>query len=418
MATRKLLVVQVAAWSRGIELPALAVRAASTVFPALTCTVQASFRTASLPAKHGMVANGVYERALRRVMFWEQSSGLVTGERIWRRFRQRGGKVAMLFWQQSMGEEADLVVSPAPLHKHHGGMIQDLYVHPQASHDAICSGAGRSFKLRRYWGPMASAAVGDSIVDVTLQVLRGGEYGLCLTYLPSMDYDLQRHDPAAPAASRAIAAAQGQLSRLVTAAREAGYDVLAYGDYEITPVRRVVLPNAALAKAGLLKLRDVRGMLYPDFNTSAAFAMVDHQAAHVYVRDAAALADVRAALQLPGVAQVMGRDEAPYGIGHANGGELVLVAQEGAWLAYPWWSRASEAPEYAGHVDIHNKPGYDPCELFWGWPPGTVGRDTRRIGGSHGLAGPEHRVAWASSLPLAGESIVDLAAGVREWLDS
>lgn len=417
---KKLLVVQVAAWSRGIEVPGLVVRSAQTVFPAVTCAVQASFRTASLPAEHGMVANGVYCRRLRRVMFWEQSSALVAGERIWHGFRARGGKVAMLFWQQSMGEEADLVVSPAPLHKHHGGMIQDLYVWPPRSHDSICGSAGgKAFKLRQYWGPTASAAVGESIVDITSHVLRNGGIDLCLTYLPSMDYDLQRYDPAGPKAAAARAAAQGQLSRLLAAARAEGYDVLAYGDYDISPAGAVALPNVALAAAGLLKLREVRGMLYPDFNASDAFAMVDHQAAHVYVRDASRLEQARAALApLSGVAEVL--DAAAIrqaGLAHANSGELVLVAAEGAWLAYPWWTQPGQQPEYAGHVDIHNKPGYDPCELFFGWPPGTVSRDVRRIHGSHGLAGAAHPVAWTSSLPL-GEpaSIADLAAAVRQWL--
>ena len=421
-ANKKLLVVQVAAWSRGLALPGLEVRSTQTVLPAVTCTVQATFRTASLPAEHGMVANGVYCRRLRRVMFWEQSSALVAGERIWHGFRARGGKVAMLFWQQSMGEDADLIVSPSPLHRHHGGMIQDLYVWPPASHDAICdSPGGKAFKLRRYWGPMASAAVGDSIVDMTADVLRRGEMNLCLTYLPSMDYDLQRHDPAGPKADAARAVAQGQLSRLLTCAREEGYDVLAYGDYDISPVRQAVLPNVALAAAGLLKLREVSGMLYPDFNASDAFAMVDHQVAHVHIRDASRLDSVRAVLApLSGVHEVL--DAAALrqrGLAHANSGELVLMAAQGAWLAYPWWTDKRQQPEYAGHVDIHNKPGYDPCELFWGWPPGTAGRDVRRIRGSHGLAGEHHPVAWASSL-LLGEpvSIVDLAAAVRQWLSS
>jgi hypothetical protein len=51
-------------------------------------------------------------------------------------------------------------------------------------------------------------------------------------------------------------------------------------------------------------------------------------------------------------------------LGHARAGDLVLVPEPGAWFAYPWWTDPSEAPDYARTVDIHRKPGYDPCELL------------------------------------------------------
>jgi len=76
-------------------------------------------------------------------------------------------------------------------------------------------------------------------------------------------------------------------------------------------------------------------------------------------------------------------------------------------------------PDYAGHVDIHNKPGYDPCELFWGWPPGSVGRDPAKVRGSHGLAGADASIVWGATMDLPGpiNDLVDLAAAVRKWLD-
>ena len=67
------------------------------VFPAVTCTAQASFRTAAPAATHGMVANGLFHRNLRKPLLWEQSSALVSGPRIWESFRARGKKVALLF---------------------------------------------------------------------------------------------------------------------------------------------------------------------------------------------------------------------------------------------------------------------------------------------------------------------------------
>ena len=129
--SKKLLVIQVAAL--GYEflraqnvtgMNGLMFKPMETVFPAVTCPVQASFRTATLPGSHGMVANGIFSRDLMKPLFWEQSSALIKGSRIWELFRKKGGKVALLFWQQSLGEDVDFLISPAPVHKHHGGMIQ------------------------------------------------------------------------------------------------------------------------------------------------------------------------------------------------------------------------------------------------------------------------------------------------------
>jgi hypothetical protein len=89
------------------------------------------------------------------------------------------------------------------------------------------------------------------------------------------------------------------------------------------------------------------------------------------------------------------------------------------WFAYPWFDGPDEAPDYASHVDIHNKPGYDPCELYFGWPPGTVSFDTRKIHGTHGSNRPGQEVAWASSLkiPRLPVTQIDLARAVQAWME-
>ena len=44
--------------------------------------------------------------------------------------------------------------------------------------------------------------------------------------------------------------------------------------------------------------------------------------------------------------------------------DLVVLAKPQSWFAYPFWLDDAKAPDYARTVDIHRKPGYDPCELF------------------------------------------------------
>jgi predicted AlkP superfamily pyrophosphatase or phosphodiesterase len=401
---------------------ALGFHAAESIFPAVTCTAQASFRTASPPARHGMTANGLYFRNLRKPMFWEQAASLVDGPRIWEHARAAGRTVGMMFWQQSLGEQVDLVLSPRPIHKHSGGMIQDCYTRPPELYAELTRHLGRAFNLMHYWGPLAGTKSSAWIVDATRAVMqRKDGPDILFTYLPHLDYDLQRHGPGSPQATTAVGALVAYLAELTAAAAEAGYGWLVTGDYAMGAVKGgAVFPNRALRQAGLFRLRHVRGMAYPDFFSTPAVAVADHEVAQVYVQDPARRDDVRGCLEsLPGVEQVLDRQgQADLGCDHPNGGELLAVAEEGYWFAYPWWTDAAEAPDYARHIDIHNKPGFDPCELFFGWPPLSVSMNTAKVKGTHGRAGPGRRVAWAASVEPAStpETFLDLAAVVKQHL--
>ncbi|MFZ9011528.1 MAG: alkaline phosphatase family protein, partial [Anaerohalosphaeraceae bacterium] len=223
---KKLVVIQAAGLGydflshfRKIESAGLQFKAIESVFPAVTCSVQASFRTASQPGEHGMVANGYWSRRLCRPLFWEQSSKLVDGRRIWEGFREKKGRVGMMFWQQSLGENIDLVLSPAPIHKHHGGMIQDCYCQPPDLYKNLCDEIGEGFKLRKYWGPLANATVGDWIASATEHVINSDEIApeLLFVYLPSLDYDLQRFGPKHPKSRKALEATLKQIEKIVAA---------------------------------------------------------------------------------------------------------------------------------------------------------------------------------------------------------
>ena len=425
---KRLLVIQVAGLghdflvaSHGSDAWAgLKFRPTQSVFPALTCPVQASFRTAAPPSAHGMVFNGFYSRQLRRPMFWEQSSALVEGPRLWDGLRAAGKTVGMLFWQQSLGEQADVLLSPAPIHKHHGGMIDDVYSRPRGLYQELVRRVGRRFKLRSYWGPLASSASSRWIADATAQLLAMPDVApdLLLTYLPHLDYALLRHGPSSPKAARALAELEAMLRPLAEKAVAVGRHVVVFGDYAFADATRPLFPNRLLREHSLFAVRDVRGRLYPDLHASAAFAVADHEVAHVYVHDPKAVAPASEAFRLTeGVADVLqGDDLEARGIAHPNAAEIVLVADKGVWFAYPWWERKGEQPDYATHVDIHNKPGFDPCELFFGWPPPfAVSTDATRIKGSHGRVGDGRAVAYAATcdLPAQPASLIDLAAMVK-----
>ncbi|MFC5722234.1 alkaline phosphatase family protein [Streptomyces gamaensis] len=337
------------------------------VFPAVTCPAQSSMLTGLSPARHGVVANGWYFRELGEVLLWRQHNGLVSGEKVWERARRRfpGYRVANVCWWYAMGASTDITVTPRPVYHADGRKSPDCYTVPPGLRDELTARFG-PFPLFDYWGPRASLASTEWIVRTARHLLLSRELDLTLVYVPHLDYDLQRHGPYSPQAVAAAKALDRALAPLLDLARERGTTVVALSEYGITPVSRPVHINRALREAGLLAVHTQAGMEYLDPWTSRAFAVADHQVAHVYVADPADLPRVRATLgALPGVGHVWGGpDKAAHGIDHPRSGELIAVAERDAWFTYYYWLDDARAPDFARCVDIHRKPGYDPAELF------------------------------------------------------
>jgi predicted AlkP superfamily pyrophosphatase or phosphodiesterase len=396
------------------EVGGLVAKPLGGLFPALTCPVQATMRTAAPASDHGIVGNGFFSAELWKPLFWEQSSRLVQGPRIWDDLRRRGGTVGQLFIQQSLGSDADIVYSPAPIHKHHGGMILDSIALPEELHTRLHKELG-VFPLRSYWGPLASVRSSRWIAAATESVMAHEKPEFLYTYIPHLDYALQRYGPDSPAGRKACREVDAVIARL--AAQSHGYDVIVFGDYPITPATGVVFPNKVLRRHGWLRTRQVRQMLYPYLPGSQAFCVVDHQIAHVHVWDKSVMQTVRESLQaLEGVDRVLDEPaKTEAGIDHPRSGDFVLVAKRGYWFDYRWWNSPTEAPDYATHVDIHNKPGYDPCELFFGWPPMRVSQNPSRVHGTHGRLDADEPVVCASNveLPDNPRTLLELARSIK-----
>lgn len=419
---QKLLVLQVAAlgWNLLETSPrqaGLIFRPARGVFPAVTCPVQATLRTGKPPEEHGMLMNGAWLSHAFKPSFWEQPARLVRGERIWKTFRENNRRVGMMFWQQSLGESVDLLLSPAPIHTHGGGMIDALYSKPGGLEAELVRGIGGKFQLKNYWGPLAGLASSRWIADATVKVMsRNDSPDLLFSYLPHLDYDLQRRGPRHPKAGKALAETLQLIEKIVTMAHRQGRKVLVYGDYAIGESRRVLYPNRWLREAGLFKVREVGKRLYPDFPDSNAFACADHEVALVVCRKGYEDATARA-LNRDGCS--LKKIRAPEGIFHPDETAYHLTAEPGEWFTWQWYDHAGQAPDYAGHIDIHNKPGYDPCELFFGFPPPfRICSDPSRIRGTHGHVGMGREVAWASSSDFfdSPQSLLDLSLLLAKYL--
>lgn len=340
----------------------------ATVLPAVTCSVQATMMTGLAPAQHGAVGNGWYFRELGEVFLWRQHNKLVEGEKIWEAARRSNPdhRTANVCWWYAMGATTDVTVTPRPIYHADGRKSPDAYIRPPALHDELTGRFGE-FPLFTYWGPTAAIASSAWIVDATRHVLRTHSPELTMAYVPHLDYDLQRFGPDSPEADAAAAELDTVLAPLLDDAANNGIAVVVVSEYGIAEANRPVHLNRILRREGLLEVYVQDGKEQLDPWTSKAFAVADHQVAHVYVDDPSRLARVADLLRaVPGVDEVLDREaQARYGLDHARSGDLVVVAEPGAWFTYYFWLDDARAPEYARGVDIHRKPGYDPAELLF-----------------------------------------------------
>ncbi|MCA0851132.1 alkaline phosphatase family protein [Salipiger thiooxidans] len=345
-------------------------RPLTTVTPAVTCTVQSTLLTGLPPSGHGAVANGWYFRDLAEVMLWKQPNQLVAGEKVWEagKARDPGFTCAKMFWWYNMYAGADWSATPRPMYPADGRKIPDHYTFPPELHDELDAKLG-PFPLFRFWGPVADIASSDWIARATLHVMETRDPTLTLTYLPHLDYNLQRLGPdlGHPRLRQDLREIDALCGQLIDAAEASGRRVVVVSEYGITPVRDAIHINRALRAAGLLSVRaEEHGRETLDAGASQAFAVADHQIAHVYVKDPARIADVAALVAgLDGVDAVWDAEaKRAHGLDHPRSGELVAISRADRWFSYYYWLDEAKAPDFARTVDIHRKPGYDPVELF------------------------------------------------------
>jgi predicted AlkP superfamily pyrophosphatase or phosphodiesterase len=342
-------------------------RSLRTIEPAVAGSVQSTFTTGLLPRDHGCVANGWYYRDTAEVALWRQANALVTGEKIWDAAKKRDASFtcATLFWSFNMYATADFAVTPQPQYPADGRRIPDIHTYPGELRDELQSAQG-AFPLFKFWGPAADISCSAWIGNCAMRVWERQKPTLSLVYLPHLDYNLQRRGPNHPAIANDLRAIDAVCGELIHQAQRDDAAVIAMSEYGVTEVSGAVPLNQVLRRAGLVTVRREEAGEILDAGASEAFAVVDHQLAHVYVRRRERVAEVAQLLRAQaGVEAVWGEDEKrAHGLDHPRSGELVAVSTRDRWFSYPYWLDDDVAPDFARTVDNHRKPGSDPVELF------------------------------------------------------
>ena len=341
--------------------------AVEPLLPAVTCTMQATYLTGMLPSDHGIVANGWYDRTAAEHQFWKQANHFVSGEKIWETLRRRHANFtcAKLFWWFNMYSTAEYSITPRPIYCANGNKVFDIYTHPMGMRDDIKHDLGE-FPFPSFWGPGSGIASSEWIADSAQWVEDKHFPNLSLIYLPHLDYNMQKIGPRAPQIAEDLLKIDEVVGNLIEFYRQRAVRVVLLSEYGITPVSRPVHLNRIFRERGWIAIKDELGSDTLDLGASRAFAIADHQLAHIYVNDPSIHHKVRSVLEeTEGVEYVFNekwKDGA--GINHLRSGDYVAVADRDSWFTYYFWLDNAKAPDYARCVDIHRKPGYDPVELF------------------------------------------------------
>lgn len=362
-------------------------------FPCVTWPVQSNMLTGKLPSEHGVIGNGFYWRDEQKVEMWTAWNDKILAPQIWDILHQHDSGLTSAAWfpMLSKGCGADYVCMPAPIHNPDGSESLWCYSKPTELYGVLRDALGH-FPLQHFWGPLANIKSTAWIADSAIHAARQYRPHFFYLYLPHLDYAAQKTGPDSPAARQALVELDAVIGRLADGFGEAyGNEKLLWlvaSEYVITPVDHVSYPNRVLRDAGLLQIRGQQDGEYLDLLNSDAWALVDHQFSHVFVKDRSpqGIAQVQKIFRgAHGIAEVLaGEDRGKYQVQHARCGDVILISAANSWQAYYWWQDDSRAPAFARTVDIHRKPGYDPVELHFDPTTKSIPLDATLIKGSHG----------------------------------
>lgn len=362
-------------------------------FPAVTWSVETNMLTGRLADEHGVIGNGFYWRDTHEVEMWTAWNDKILRPQIWDTLHQHNPKLTSAVWfpMLSKGSGADYICMPKPVHNPDGSESLWCYTRPVELYGTLRDTFGH-FPLKHFWGPLANILSTKWIAETAALAMRDFQPNFFFIYLPHLDYAAQKTGPDSPQALAAVKELDEVLGKLFEEGNAAfgGKQPLwlIASEYVITAVDHVTYPNRTLREAGLLTVKDDGEGELIDFASTPAWALVDHQFSHVFVKDAdPATIDKVAKLfrSQPGIAEVLVGDErAKYGINHERSGEIILVSTPNSWQAYYYWLDDAKAPKFARTVDIHRKPGYDPVELHFDFATKSIPLDATLVKGSHG----------------------------------
>lgn len=328
------------------------------VNPSVTWPNHTTLVTGVRPAAHRVLYNGLLRRepgVPPRIDPWVPSGELVHAPTLYDAAHARGMTTAQVDWvaiQAAPTITWEFAERPAP----DGPIAQELVKAGVLSQAELEAFATRNIVWRdRIW------------TDAAAHILESRRPNLMLFHLLSLDSIQHRYGPRTLAATATMALLDTQVARLVAAVERAGLmprtTFVVVSDHGFKPVKRQIRLNAALARAGLVTVRDGKAAAsqayaVPEGGSAIVFLTAPDLAGDLLARTRQAIAGVE------GVdAIVEPRDYARFGLPQPAAsdqmGALFVTAREGYAFAAPAEGEAVvDAPE--GSLGAHGYPATDP----------------------------------------------------------
>jgi predicted AlkP superfamily pyrophosphatase or phosphodiesterase len=343
------------------------------VAPTVTWPNHTTLVTGVTPARHGVVGNNYLDRATgeRVALLWDpvfDKEAIVKAPTIYDLAKAAGLKTAAIRWPATRNAPTlDWTLPDVQT-----AQLSRQYTTPSLLAEATAAGIP-------VLGSRGVTAPGDDIcTSVCNLILRQHRPQLALLHLEDVDHTQHLSGPRSPEAYAAIKKADGQV-RAVWEELKRDFPgratLFVVADHGFSPIKRVILPNVVLRKAGLLSIKGGK------VSGGAVRTVTQGGALMVYITDESRQAEVagkvREAVQgLTGVASIIGPDQlAAYGVAdpkqdpHAP--DMIVFAEEG----FTFGDTA------AGDLPFNEKPerkgshGHDPAlphlhAIFVAWGDG------------------------------------------------
>ncbi len=265
-----------------------------------------------------------------------------------------------------MNTDVDISVTPRPAYHADGKKSPDIYTWPPELKQTLIAQHGE-FPLFKFWGPLSNIVSSAWIADSFCSTSEQSPCDLSLCYLPHLDYDFQRFGPSGDHVARNLEELDNCVGKIINHADNQGAEIIVVSEYGIEPCDYAVPINRALREQGFLAVTtNATGELL-DPGMSKAFAVCDHQIAHIYCQSPSDIQSCKQTLaSLAGIDRLyIGEERKEIGLDHPRSGDIIALAEQTAWFLYDYWLNDAMKPDFAHSIEIHKKPGYDPRELFF-----------------------------------------------------
>jgi predicted AlkP superfamily pyrophosphatase or phosphodiesterase len=259
----------------------------TAVFPSTTWPTHVSMVTGVRPARHGVVANHVLNRASRRTEDLTgdpiyDASALLAAPTVYDHAAAAGRRVAAIDWPAT--RHARSLAFNLPFFKDQ--RVFETQTAREVWDELVA--AGFAMDRQGEWAALPKRFMKDAMVaEVAAHVVRRHSPDLLLVHFLCVDSHQHLYGPRSPEAYWAVEYVDGCIARMLAAMPASARDsmtVLVVSDHGFLPVERDIRPNVRLRRLGALRGDGAAG-----FGGEACFVM-NHGAGYLYALDGDAAA--------------------------------------------------------------------------------------------------------------------------------